>query len=134
MLRLERTFMLIYILHMSLTGICQNLIEIIQTLHTYYIMKYLGFVPSHILDFCQSDPNEISRQARCNYDPPNEVGGSLCFCLVRLASVRPGGKKKYCLKTRFRGFWACFGCFWRFRLLSVRPGTQWAMFCAENLS
>ena len=59
------------------------------------------------------------------YDPPNEVGGSLCFCLVRPASVRPGGKKKYGLKTRFRGFWVCFGCFWRFRLLSVRPSGQW---------
>ena len=59
------------------------------------------------------------------YDPPNEVGGSLCFCLVRPASVRPGGKKKYGLKTRFRGFWVYFGCFWRFRLLSVRPSGQW---------
>ena len=58
------------------------------------------------------------------YDPPNEVGGSLCFCLVRPASVRPGGKKKYGLKTRFRGFWVCFGCFWRFRLLSVRPSVR----------
>ena len=23
------------------------------------------------------------------------------------------------------GFWVCFGCFWRFRLLSVRPSGQW---------
>ena len=59
------------------------------------------------------------------YDPPNEVGGSLCFCLVRPASVRGGGvRKKYGLKTRFRGFWVCFGCFWRFRFLSVRPSVR----------
>ena len=38
------------------------------------------------------------------------------------SGLRPSGglKKKYGLKTRFRGFWVCFGCFWRFRLLSVR--------------
>ena len=63
------------------------------------------------------------------YDPSNEVGGSYVFALsVRPPSVR-GVKKKYGLKTRFRGFWVCFGCFWRFRLLSVRssvrPSGQW---------
>ena len=38
------------------------------------------------------------------YDPSNEVGGSYVFALsVRPPSVR-GVKKKYGLKTRFRGF------------------------------
>ena len=42
------------------------------------------------------------------------------------SGLRPSGgsKKKYGLKTRFRGFWVCFGCFWRFRLLSVRPSVR----------
>ena len=33
------------------------------------------------------------------YDPPNEVGGSLCFYLVRPASVRPGVKKRWSKNT-----------------------------------
>ena len=74
-----------------------------------------------IKDLVVARENSFVKTKYGNYDPPNEVGGS-CFCLVRPASVR--GVKKIWSKTRFRGFWVCFGCFWRFRLLSVRPSSR----------
>ena len=47
-----------------------------------------------IFFYLNLDNLEISQLARyVFYDPPNEVGGSLCFCFVRPASVRPEGKK-----------------------------------------
>ena len=40
------------------------------------------------------------------------------------SGIRTSGQvKKICLKRRFKGFWVCFRCFWKFPLLSVRPST-----------
>ena len=59
------------------------------------------------------------------YDPPNEVGGSLCFCLVRPASVRPGGKKNMVLKHVLGGFDYVLGVFGDFDFCpSVRPSVR----------
>ena len=57
------------------------------------------------------------------YDPPNEAGGSLCFCLVRPASVRPEGKKIWSKNT----FWGILSMFWVFLEIStsVRPSGHW---------
>ena len=44
------------------------------------------------------------------------------------SGIRPGGQKqKYGLKTRFRAFWACFGCFVEISTFrqSVHPFGQW---------
>ena len=70
------------------------------------------------------------------FGPPDGSQRAICLCLVR-PSVRPWESKFFCLKTRFMGFWEGLGCFWRFRLLSVRACVRYALctkFCGLNLS
>ena len=54
------------------------------------------------------------------------------------SGIRPGGgrvKNKYGLKHVLGGFEYVLGVFGDFDFCpSVRPGSGWAMFCAENLS
>ena len=67
------------------------------------------------LQYPDTLPQGVSYSASQHiYDPPNEVGGSLCFCLVRPASVCPGGgggKKNMVQKHVLRGFEYVSGVF-----------------------
>ena len=52
--------------------------------------------------------------------------GTIVFSPVRPSArlaVRPGDQKIWS-KTRFKRFWVCFGCFWKFWFLSVCPSVH----------